>query len=222
MGTVRMIRSQRCQRSNCARLSAPITQSVVPSAHPAEAQRMLSSGHRSPVPCLARPNHPEPRPCASCPSFSFLPAPALADDCALRLQTLLATDLTADGPYTAMNTNVMAGRRAGLPAVLRLRPAFPGRDDLAPRPARDAALRGLGLACRRRGRLDARVGDGRRRGRAGDRGSAAGRPPPSKAPPARGGRHRSPSKARSAPRRISDRRRPWATWWTPPRTRCWN
>lgn len=39
----------------------------------------------------------------------LLPAPALADDCTLRLQSLLATDLTADGPYTAMNTNVMAG-----------------------------------------------------------------------------------------------------------------
>jgi hypothetical protein len=43
------------------------------------------------------------------PVLLLLPAPALADDCALRLQTLLATDLTADGPYTAMNTNVMAG-----------------------------------------------------------------------------------------------------------------
>jgi hypothetical protein len=39
----------------------------------------------------------------------ILPAPALADECTQRLQTLLATDLTADGPYTAMNTNVMAG-----------------------------------------------------------------------------------------------------------------
>jgi hypothetical protein len=43
------------------------------------------------------------------PVLLLLPAPALADDCALRLQTLLSTDLTADGPYTAMNTNVMAG-----------------------------------------------------------------------------------------------------------------
>jgi hypothetical protein len=39
----------------------------------------------------------------------LLPAPALADDCAERLRALLATDLTLDGPYTAMNTNVMAG-----------------------------------------------------------------------------------------------------------------
>jgi hypothetical protein len=39
----------------------------------------------------------------------LLPAPALADDCAERLRTLLATDLTADGPYTAMNVTVMGG-----------------------------------------------------------------------------------------------------------------
>ena len=39
----------------------------------------------------------------------LLPTAALADECTQRLQTLLATDLTADGPYTAMNTNVMAG-----------------------------------------------------------------------------------------------------------------
>jgi hypothetical protein len=39
----------------------------------------------------------------------LLPAPALADDCAERLRALLATDLAADGPYTAMNTNMMAG-----------------------------------------------------------------------------------------------------------------
>ena len=39
----------------------------------------------------------------------LLPSPALADACAERLRALLATDLTADGPYTATNTNVMAG-----------------------------------------------------------------------------------------------------------------
>lgn len=39
----------------------------------------------------------------------LLPVPALADDCTQRLRSLLATDLAANGPYTAMNTNVMAG-----------------------------------------------------------------------------------------------------------------
>jgi hypothetical protein len=39
----------------------------------------------------------------------LLPAPALAEDCAQRLRSLLAIDLAADGPYTAMNVNVMAG-----------------------------------------------------------------------------------------------------------------
>lgn len=39
----------------------------------------------------------------------LLPAPALAEDCAQRLRSLLATDLAAAGPYTAMNVNVMAG-----------------------------------------------------------------------------------------------------------------
>jgi hypothetical protein len=43
------------------------------------------------------------------PLLLLLPTAALADDCTQRLQSLLATDLTADGPYTAMNTNVMAG-----------------------------------------------------------------------------------------------------------------
>ena len=39
-----------------------------------------------------------------------LAPPAAADDaCVERLRSLLATDLTAEGPYTAMNTNVMAG-----------------------------------------------------------------------------------------------------------------
>jgi hypothetical protein len=38
-----------------------------------------------------------------------LPVPALADDCADRLSRLLATDLTAAGPYVAMNVNTMAG-----------------------------------------------------------------------------------------------------------------
>lgn len=35
--------------------------------------------------------------------------PVLADDCAQGLQTLLSTDLTADGPYVADNVNRMAG-----------------------------------------------------------------------------------------------------------------
>jgi hypothetical protein len=43
------------------------------------------------------------------PLLLLLPSTALADDCTQRLQGLLATDLTADGPYTAMNTNMMAG-----------------------------------------------------------------------------------------------------------------
>jgi len=40
-----------------------------------------------------------------------LPAPALADDCAARLSDLLATSLTADGPYIAENVNMVAGMR---------------------------------------------------------------------------------------------------------------
>lgn len=40
----------------------------------------------------------------------LLPSPALADDCADRLRAALATDLAAEGPYVAMNTNVMAGQ----------------------------------------------------------------------------------------------------------------
>jgi hypothetical protein len=43
------------------------------------------------------------------PVLLLLPTTALAEDCTQRLQSLLATDLTADGPYTAMNTNMMAG-----------------------------------------------------------------------------------------------------------------
>lgn len=43
------------------------------------------------------------------PLLLLLPTAALADDCTQRLQSLLASDLTADGPYTAMNTNMMAG-----------------------------------------------------------------------------------------------------------------
>lgn len=43
------------------------------------------------------------------PLLLLLPTTALADDCTQRLQSLLATSLTADGPYTAMNTNMMAG-----------------------------------------------------------------------------------------------------------------
>ncbi len=39
----------------------------------------------------------------------LLPTPALADDCADRLRALLSTDLAANGPYTATNTNRMAG-----------------------------------------------------------------------------------------------------------------
>ncbi|MBY4893379.1 hypothetical protein KUL25_11450 [Rhodobacteraceae bacterium N5(2021)] len=41
----------------------------------------------------------------------LLPTPALADDCAGRLRTLLSTDLAANGPYTAMNTNRMAAAK---------------------------------------------------------------------------------------------------------------
>lgn len=43
------------------------------------------------------------------PVLLLLPAPALADECSDRLRALLASDLTAEGPYTAMNTNSMAG-----------------------------------------------------------------------------------------------------------------
>ena len=43
------------------------------------------------------------------PLLLLLPTTALADDCTQRLQALLSTDLTADCPYTAMNTNLMAG-----------------------------------------------------------------------------------------------------------------
>jgi len=43
------------------------------------------------------------------PLVLLIPSPALADDCADRLRALLATDLTANGPYIATNTNQMAG-----------------------------------------------------------------------------------------------------------------
>jgi hypothetical protein len=88
------------------------------------------------------PAHAPPAPPAPPPQ-----PPPLADDCTQRLQSLLATDLTADGPYTAMNTNVMAGDGTDLPAVLRLRPALPGGTDLTP-PGQPATLHreGAGLA----------------------------------------------------------------------------
>ncbi|AHM02910.1 hypothetical protein roselon_00468 [Roseibacterium elongatum DSM 19469] len=38
-------------------------------------------------------------------------APVLADDCAARLSQLLATSLTAEGPYIAENVNMVAGMR---------------------------------------------------------------------------------------------------------------
>ena len=38
-------------------------------------------------------------------------APGHADDCTGRLSELLATDLTAEGPYVALNTNVMMGSK---------------------------------------------------------------------------------------------------------------
>jgi hypothetical protein len=156
------------------------------------------------------------------PVLLLLPAPALADDCALRLQTLLATDLTADGPYTAMNTNVMAGAEQvyqqsfvsdrhflvetisppGLPATLHFEGSAWHADGaggwtLAWETDADEAAQGI---------EDQRQASGRRRGKRDLQSKATAR---------------SPSKARSGPRRISGRRQPWATWWTPPPTRCW-
>jgi hypothetical protein len=93
---------------------------------------MLSSGH---------PHHPETPPMRLLPSFSSSPPRPR--------RRLRPPPANAAGhrphrrrPLHCHEHQCHGGRRAGLPAVLRLRPAFPGRDDLAPRPARDAALRG--------------------------------------------------------------------------------
>ncbi|GGL69135.1 hypothetical protein [Wenxinia marina] len=43
--------------------------------------------------------------------LALLPLPAAADPCADRLAGLLGADMTADGPYVAMNTTEMMGQR---------------------------------------------------------------------------------------------------------------